>query len=113
MQDDDYVWLKGPSSLAEVVAIVDPNAPVPADGADWASVDITPDVFATVQYDAVDEDTWPYMIGVESRADGLSAAVRAASRRIIASAEAAGWQFRLTSDIDDAVVVESAPARAT
>jgi hypothetical protein len=58
--------------------------------------------YAAVQYDAVDADTWPYMITVESRGEGI-APVRAASTRIFDLLKDRGWKLQLTSADDDSL----------
>lgn len=108
MVNNDYIEVNGPTSLAELLAAIDPSAPAPVGEA--VDVELGGDVYASVQYDAVDADTWPYMVSIESRADDLLP-VRTAAMRILAAVQGAGWQFRMTSDADDTLVIESALAR--
>jgi len=104
MANIDYIEISGPVSLAELVAAIDPAAAAPTGNA--ITLDRGRDVYATAQYDAVDADTWPYLVSIESRTDD-ALPVRDEAARVIASAQAAGWKFRMTSDADDALRIES------
>lgn len=104
MTNSDYVEVSGPSSLADLVAAIDSSAPTPTDR--LTILELGGDVYASVQYDAVDADTWPYLVAVESRAEDEEP-VRAAATRIMYAIKAAGWRFRMTSDADDSLLIES------
>lgn len=104
MPNTDYIEVKGPVSLAELVAAVDPSAP-PASG-NGAAVDLGGDEWATIQYDEVDADTWPYMIAVESRGED-EAPVRTHAMRIFNDLKRTHWQLRLTSDADETLLLLS------
>lgn len=98
MQNTDYIEVKGPRSLAELVSAVDASAAPPAGNS--AVVPLGGQEYAAVQYDAVDGDTWPFMIAVESRGED-EAPVRAQSTRLFDVLKARGWSLKLTSDSDD------------
>lgn len=104
MQNTDYIEVKGPASLAELVAAIDPSTQ-PAENS--VIVPLGGQEYAAVQYDAVDADTWPYMITVESRSEDVEP-VRAQSIRIFQLLQHRGWELQLTSDADDKLCVCSA-----
>ncbi len=104
MANSDYIEVKGPKSLAELVAVIDPSAPRSDD--DVVTVELSGDEYAAVQYDEVDAGTWPYMITIESRSDD-EAPVRAQAMRILERVAAAGWIYRMTSDADDSLLIET------
>jgi hypothetical protein len=79
MPNTDYIEVKGPASLAELVAAVDPSTPPPS--GNGTAIDLGGDEWATIQHDAVDAETWPYMITVESRGED-EAPVRTQAMRI-------------------------------
>ncbi|MBS1692571.1 MAG: hypothetical protein JST91_10140 [Actinobacteria bacterium] len=100
----DYIEIAGPAALRDVVAAVGGSAPAPAADSTVEIVDLSGDVYATVQYEEVDLDGWPYMITVESGSDDL-APVRNETLRIVENIKQAGWRFRLTSDAEDGVLI--------
>jgi hypothetical protein len=104
MTNSDYIEVKGPKSLAELVAVIDPTAPRPDE--DIATLELGGDEYAAVQYDEVDKNSWPYMITIESRSEN-EAPVRAQAIRILAKVNAAGWVCRMTSDADDSLLIET------
>lgn len=104
MTNSDYIEVRGPKSLAELVALVDPSVPQPED--DLVTLDLGGDEYAAVQYDEVDKSTWPYMITIESRSEDESP-VRAKAMQILAKVHAAGWGYRMTSDADDSLLIET------
>ncbi|MBS1695802.1 MAG: hypothetical protein JST91_26695 [Actinobacteria bacterium] len=108
----DYIELDGPTTLSALVAAIGPAAASPPADATVTIVDLEGDVYATVQYDAVDRDTWPYMVTIESGSDDL-AAVRIATLRIADRIQRAGWRYRLTSDAQDGVLSHSAGSQIT
>ena len=59
MTNSDYIEVRGPNSLAELVAVIDPSAPRPE--VDLVTLELGGDEYAAVQYDGVDKDSWPYM----------------------------------------------------
>jgi hypothetical protein len=61
----DYIEVRGPKSLAELVTVIDRSAPQPE--GDLVILELGGDEYAAVQYDDVDKASWPYMITVESR----------------------------------------------
>ncbi len=67
MTTSDYIEVRGPKSLAELVAVIDPSAPQPED--DVVTLELGGDEYAAVQYDEVDKASWPYMITIESRSE--------------------------------------------
>lgn len=104
MTNSDYIEVRGPKSLAELVAVIDPSAPQPEE--DLVTLELGGDEYAAVQYDEVDQASWPYMITIESRAEN-GAPVRAQAMRILANVDAAGWRYRMTSDADDSLLIET------
>lgn len=104
MTNSDYIEVRGPRSLAELVAVIDPSAAQPAE--DLVILELGGDEFAAVQYDPVDKDIWPYMVTVESRSDD-QAPVRAQAMSILQRVNAAGWAYRMTSDADDSLLIEA------
>ncbi|MCT7361221.1 hypothetical protein [Mycolicibacterium llatzerense] len=98
MQNTDFIEIKGPASLAELVAVVDPAAPATAD--DYIVLRVSPTVSVTLQYDSVDTDTWPYMITVESSSDDVTP-VRDQTMRLLAKLRQRNWTLQATSDADD------------
>jgi len=104
MTNSDYIEVRGPNSLAELVAVIDPSAPRPE--VDLVTLELGGDEYAAVQYDSVDKDSWPYMIIIESRSED-EAPVRAQAMRILAKVGAAGWDYRMTSDADDLLLIET------
>jgi hypothetical protein len=56
MTNSDYIEVKGPKSLAELVAVIDPTAPRPDE--DIATLELGGDDYAAVQYDQVDKNSW-------------------------------------------------------
>lgn len=107
MQNTDYIEVKGPASLAELVAAIDPSA---QPGEKSVILPLSGQEYAAVQYDAVDVDTWPYLITVESRSEDEEP-VRAQSTRIFDLLKDRGWELQLTSDADDNLRMRS-PASA-
>jgi hypothetical protein len=104
MTNSDYIEVRGPKSLAELVAVIDPSAPQPED--DLVTLELGGDEYAAVQYDEVDKACWLYMITIESRAEG-EAPVRAQDMHILEKVDAAGWGYRMTSDADDSLLIET------
>jgi hypothetical protein len=104
MTNSDYIEVRGPKSLAELVAVIDPAAPQPED--DVITLELGGDEYAAVQYDEVDKAFWPYMITVESRSED-EAPVRARALQILEKIDAAGWGYRMTSDADDSLLIEA------
>jgi hypothetical protein len=104
MPNTDYIEVNGPASLAELVAAIDASAPTPTE--DVATIDLGGEEYVVVQYDAVDDNTWPYMATIESR-DEDEAPVRTQAMRIFNDLKRTRWQLRLTSDADDALVLLS------
>lgn len=104
MTNSDYIEVRGSKSLAELVAVIDPTAPQPSE--DVVTLELGGDEYAAVQYDAVDKATWPYMITIESRSED-EASVRAQSMQILEKVDAAGWAYRMTSDADDSLLIET------
>ena len=98
MPNTDYLEVRGPQSLTELLTVVDPSASSPA--SDVVTISLGADEFATLQYDAVDAETWPYMITVDSRTED-EAPVRDQSTRLFKLLGQRGWKVRLTSDSDD------------
>jgi len=83
---------------------LDPSLPQPED--DLVTLELGGDEYAAVQYDEVDKATWPYMITIESRCEDESP-VRAKAMQILAKVDAAGWGYRMTSDADDSLLIET------
>lgn len=108
MQNTDYIEVKGPASLAELVAAIDPSA---RPGEKSVILSLGDQEYAAVQYDAVDAETWPYMITIESRSEDEEP-VRAQSTRIFDLLKTRGWELQLTSDADDSLRMRS-PASTT
>jgi hypothetical protein len=104
MSNSDYIEVRGPKSLAELVAVIDPSAPQPQD--DVTTLELGGDEYAAVQYDEVDKTTWPYMITIESRSED-EAPVRAQAMQILGKVDAAGWGYRMTSDADESFLIET------
>lgn len=104
MTDSDYIEVRGPKSLAELVAVIDPSAPQPEE--DLVTLELGGDEYAAVQYDEVDKASWPYMITIESRSEDETP-VRALAMHILAKVDAAGWGYRMTSDADDSLLIET------
>lgn len=104
MTNSDYIEVRGPKSLAELVAAIDPSTPEPE--GDLLTLELGGDEYAAVQYDDVDRASWPYMITIESRSED-EAPVRAEAMRILQKVDAAGWAYRMTSDADDALLIEA------
>jgi hypothetical protein len=104
MANTDYIEVKGPASLAELVAAIDASAPTPT--GDVATIDLGGDEYVVIQYDAVDADTWPYLATIESRSDD-EAPVRSQAMRIFNELKGTRWQLRLTSDADDTLTLLS------
>jgi len=105
MPNTDWIEVKGPASLADLVAAIDPSAPSP-EGQQFVTLDVGGDEWVKVQYDPVDADTWPYMITVQSRSEDIGP-VRAQATRIFDRLKARGWELQLTSAADDGVVMRS------
>jgi hypothetical protein len=104
MTNSDYIVVRGPKSLAELVAPIDPSAPQPQD--DVVTLELGGDEYAVVQYDEVDKASWPYMITIESRSED-EAPVRAQAMQILGKVDAASWVYRMTSDADDSFLIET------
>jgi hypothetical protein len=104
MTNSDYIEVRGPKSLAELVAVIDPSAPRPED--DLVTLELGGDEYAAVQYDEVDQTSWPYMITIECRSED-KAPVRAQAMRILGKVGAAGWGYRMTSDADESFLIET------
>lgn len=100
----DYIEVRGPKSLAELVAAIDPCAPRPK--GELVTLELGGDEYAAVQYDEVDKASWPYMITVESRSED-EAPVRAQAMRILEKISTAGWSYRMTSDADESLLIET------
>lgn len=98
MPNTDYLEVFGPQSLVALVKVVDPSAPAPA--GDFVTITLGGNEYASLQYDAVDSDSWPYMITVESSSED-EAPVREQSTRLFQLLENQGWKVQLTSDADD------------
>lgn len=103
MTNSNYIEVRGPKSLAELVAVIDPSTPIPED--DVVTLELGHDEYAAVQYDEVDSASWPYMITIESRSEA-EAPVRARAMQILEKVDAAGWGYRMTSDADDSFFIE-------
>ncbi|TQK29387.1 hypothetical protein [Arthrobacter sp. SLBN-53] len=102
--NNDYIEVNGPNSLAELLTTLDPSgASQIRPGGDLAILEFNDDVYALIQYDAVDADTWPYMITVQAR-NGDPTPVRLAAQRLTELVRTAGWTFRMTSDADDILI---------
>jgi hypothetical protein len=104
MTNSDYVEVRGPKSLAELVAVIDPSAPQPED--DLVALELGGDEYAAVQYDEVDKASWAYTITIESRSEN-EAPVRAQAMQILEKVDAAGWGYRMTSDTDESLLIET------
>ena len=104
MTNSDYIEVRGPKSLAELVAVIDRSAPRPE--GDVVTLELGGDEYAAVQYDDVDKASWLYMITVESRSED-EAPVRAQAMQILEKVDAAGWGYRMTSDADDSFLIEA------
>ena len=105
MTNSDYIAVRGPKSLAELVAVIDPFAPQP-EGDQVVTLELGGDEYAAVQCDEVDKASWPYMITIESRSED-EAPVRAQAMQILEKIDAAGWGYRMTSDADDSLLIET------
>ena len=104
MTNSDYIAVRGPKFLAELVAVIDPTASQPED--ELVTLELGGDEYAAVQYDDVDQASWPYMITIESRSED-EAPVRAQAMQILEKVDAAGWSYRMTSDADDSLLIET------
>jgi hypothetical protein len=104
MTNSDYIEVRGPKSLAELVAAINPSARQTHD--DVVTLELGGDEYAAVQYDDVDKASWPYMITIESRSED-EAPVRAQAMQILEKIDAAGWGYRMTSDADDSFLIET------
>jgi hypothetical protein len=104
MTNSDYIEVRGPKSLAELVAVIDPAAPKPED--ELVTLELGGEEYAAVQYDEADKASWPYMITIESRAED-EAPVRVQAMQILEKVNAAGWGYRMTSDADDSLLIET------
>lgn len=104
LTNNDYIEVRGPKSLTELVAVIDASAPRPED--DLITIELGGNEYAAVQYDEVDQTSWPYMITIESRSEE-EGPVRAQALRILEKVDAAGWGYRMTSDADDSFLIEA------
>lgn len=100
--NNDWIEVRGPRSLAELVAAIDPTTPI-ASPLNSVVLTFTENEWVTVQYDYVDADTWPYMITIESTSDDVET-VRPQSLRLFGLLKKQGWAMQLTSEADDIVL---------
>jgi hypothetical protein len=102
MANADYIEVKGPRSLDELVAVIGEPA---SDRRDPTAVELSSETVAIVQFDEVDE--YPFLISIDSTNDVAERRIEALAlfRRLV---EATPWALLLTSDDDD--VREERPA---
>jgi hypothetical protein len=102
--DDDEQRLhrgRGPKSLAELVAVIDPSAP--QHEGDVVTLELGGDEYAAVQYDEVDKAVHDHhRVPVGRRGTGPSAG-RANTRE----GRCSGLGYRMTSDADDSFLIEA------
>lgn len=114
--EDYYVEVAGPASLAELVAAIDPTTQVrnvrestpkcrnskqeehqpPPPAGELATIALSGDAYAVVQYDAIDADTWPFLVTVGSR---RAAPVRGETLQIADKLARRGWRFVATGAV--------------
>lgn len=102
MTNTDYIEVKGPKSLDDLVAAI--GEPI-SDRRNPTAVELSSETVAIAQYDEGDE--YPFIISIDSTKDVDERRVE--SLALFRRLEAKPWALLLTSDDDD--VREARPAR--